>query len=221
MPKYALANWLYYAHDRLPTSVRLAFENSTIFEQSLIARARANRITFRYCHNPTSPQYGWNFQTSQSYSKGNVMILPQDSLSLQSMLPPSPDAVRDTMAVLFIGPTVKPTRENIRDLHPCLVRKSRISCLINFLTNHNPYYASDADFEGLSPQNLDSLAANAPFSFEDGDLFFPAAVEIAHIDSRTYPSELDVTVDYTNRNDAEPLDTRDAQSSDLLLETVG
>jgi hypothetical protein len=36
LPKYALANWLYYAHDRLPSDVRQAFKNSTPIERALI-----------------------------------------------------------------------------------------------------------------------------------------------------------------------------------------
>lgn len=48
-----MANWLYYAHDRIPEVVKAAFANTTILERSLIARARATRITFRYCQKPT------------------------------------------------------------------------------------------------------------------------------------------------------------------------
>jgi Helitron helicase-like domain at N-terminus/PIF1-like helicase len=220
MPKFALANWLYYARDRLPVSARRAFRDATIFERNLICRARATRITLRYCHNPSSPHYGRNFETSQGYSMGNVMVLPQDTISLQSVLPPPPETVRDTMAVLFIGPTAIPTHDNIKKLRPCLVRKSRVRKLIDFLIKHNPYYRPSPDFHGLSSQNLDALYAEGDNDFgEDGSLM--PSVEIEHIDSRRRGTLPDVTSDYTNRNVPDINDLDLSNRGDLLLENVG
>ena len=39
MPKYALANWLYYGHDRLPEDVKQAFKDATQVERVLVSRA--------------------------------------------------------------------------------------------------------------------------------------------------------------------------------------
>jgi hypothetical protein len=86
---------------------------------------------------------------------------------------------------------------------------------------NNPYYTIGPDFAGFSSNNLDALAAAGSISLDDTDLFVPAGIEISHIDSRTQAAELDVTADYTNRNDADPSDIQLANEGDLLLENVG
>jgi hypothetical protein len=116
MPEFSLANWLYYAHDRLPQDVREAFENATAFELQLVSRACCTRIIHRY--SDKDPSLG-----SQRYNKGSLMILPQDSVTVRKFLPPSPDTIRDTICALFVGKE-KPTAENIQKLGPILIRKS-------------------------------------------------------------------------------------------------
>ena len=67
MPKYALANWLYYGHDRLPADVQQAFKEATQVERVLVSRARGNRILFRFCETKGHYLYGTDPHTSQSY----------------------------------------------------------------------------------------------------------------------------------------------------------
>jgi len=150
------------------------------------------------------------------------MIFPQDSLTLEAVLPPSPDTVRDTMAVMLIGPTVRLTTDNVKKWNPCLIRKSRVSTLIQFLVDNNPYYALDTTFSGYSAANLDALSANSTMSLGgDSDIFVPAGVEIISLDPTSHPAELDVTADYTSRNLADPRDAHLADEHELLLENVG
>ncbi|KIM23874.1 hypothetical protein M408DRAFT_76702, partial [Serendipita vermifera MAFF 305830] len=143
--------------------------------------------------------------------------MPQDSLSLTKSLPPTTDTIRDSLCVLFIGSSTVPVAENIRKLAPCMVRKSRVSTLINFLTNNNPHYAISDSFTGFSAENLDLLS---PEHAEDDEDFTPATVEVAHLDPTTSIGEFDVTADYTNRNDADPHESS-AEDGDLLIENVG
>ncbi|KIM23130.1 hypothetical protein M408DRAFT_77987 [Serendipita vermifera MAFF 305830] len=217
MPTLSLANWLYYGRDRLPPDIKEAFDSASVFEKSLICRGRASRITFRYCKNPESVEFGRNPATSQGYSKGNIIVMPQDSLSLTKSLPPSTDDIRDSLCILFIGSSTVPVAENVRKLAPCMVRKSRVSTLINFLINNNPHYAISDLFTGFSAENLDSLSLE---QVENDEEFTPANIEIAHLDPTTSIGEIDVTADYTNRNDADPQDDS-AGNSDLLIENVG
>ncbi|KAJ2916204.1 hypothetical protein MD484_g4201, partial [Candolleomyces efflorescens] len=48
LPKYALANWLYQAKERLPSDVARAFADATPFERAMVARARIVEIWFQH-----------------------------------------------------------------------------------------------------------------------------------------------------------------------------
>ena len=48
MPRLALANWLYYARERLPIDVKQAFTEMSVFEKALISRVRTNSILCRF-----------------------------------------------------------------------------------------------------------------------------------------------------------------------------
>jgi hypothetical protein len=218
MPKFALANWLYYGYNQLPETVKTAFDNASLFEKALICRGRASRITFRYCDNKNSVEYGKSAATSQKYSKGNVMVMPQDGLNLSSSLPPSSDLVRDTMSVIFIGASRTLSNENIRKLSPILVQKSRVKTMIEFLTQNNPKYSPSDNFSGLDPQNLDALFPSEGVNDNEST---PASVKIAHLDSSSEQGEFEVTADYTNRNDVDPQETVTDDPSNLLMENVG
>lgn len=218
MPRFALANWLYYAHDRLPEEVKMAFNSASVFEKLLIARARANRITLRYCENPSSVEYGHPHETSQRYNKGNVLVMPQDTLNLPSSLPPTLDEVRDSMCILMINHSKNVTPDNISTLKPSLVRKSRVAKLLNFLIANNPHYQVSDEFSGFSSNNLNALADE---SVGPDDDFVPPSVEIAHLDVTSGLGEIDVTADYTNRNDTDPNDDSIHNSDEILLENVG
>ncbi|EGN96691.1 hypothetical protein SERLA73DRAFT_75563 [Serpula lacrymans var. lacrymans S7.3] len=63
---------------------------------------------------------------SQKYIKGNVAVMPQESVQLRQVLPPSRHEISDAMCALFVGWKVKPTRENVASLKPVLVSKQRV-----------------------------------------------------------------------------------------------
>lgn len=140
MPLYALANWLYYGHERLPESVKEAFAKSTQVERMLVGRARSSKVSFKFCDMPGHPLYKSDWNLSQGCVKGNVAIHPQDAAQLSEVLPPSYDVLRDTLCAVFVGEK-QPTRDTIKKMHPLLVRKSRVKTMIDFLLKHNPKYA--------------------------------------------------------------------------------
>jgi hypothetical protein len=72
-----------------PDDAKSAFESSTLLGRFLVSRAHASRVAFRYCKKTDSPTFGSNPLTSQGYNKGNVIVYPQDSLTLSSVLPHS------------------------------------------------------------------------------------------------------------------------------------
>ncbi|KAI9068165.1 hypothetical protein FKP32DRAFT_1600664 [Trametes sanguinea] len=151
MPKFSLANWLYYGHDELPDDVRSAFDESTEFERLLISRARASKISFRFSElhrRDNGPGGSKSILTEQRFVKGNVVVIPQDVTHLNDVLPPSTDVLRDT---------TQPSKETIARLNPVLVRKSRVRKLIQFLIENNIHYAPSPEFHGLSQHNLDML----------------------------------------------------------------
>ncbi|KAI9057430.1 hypothetical protein FKP32DRAFT_1669731 [Trametes sanguinea] len=179
MPRYALANWLYYGHDALPDPIRGMFRSSTQVERTLISRARSSKVSYKFCEMVGHPLYGTDPRISQGCMKGNVAIHPQDATHLTDVLPLSYNAIRDTVCAVFVGKTA-PTKENIRKLSPVLVRKSRVKSLIEFLIAHNPEYAISPAFRGFSEENMaDLFRHSAGAQSADEDVL--SAMEIGHI----------------------------------------
>lgn len=214
MPKYSLANYLYYAHEELQPVVKSGFDGSTVMERMLIARGRTSRVSFRFgevggsggrdaCDESTA---------AQSYTKGNVLVMPQDSTHLNDLLPPSPEVIRDMICAVFVGQTA-PTKETISRLGPILVRKPVVQTLITFLVGNNAHYMASSDFHGFSRSNLDQL-------FSDGDSWggrgVPCSMEIGFLpDSDAVRG---ATSDYSTRNDS---GRGPEVGDDMLVENVG
>ncbi|KAH9895271.1 hypothetical protein C8Q73DRAFT_645718, partial [Cubamyces lactineus] len=211
MPLFALANWLYYGHDRLPLEVRQAFRESTHAERLLVARARASTISVRFSELKGHVMHNTAHAGSQKCVKGNVAIHPQDAARLTEVLPPGRDAIRDTLCAVFVGEN-KPTMENIKKLKPIVVRKSRVRTMIDFLVENNPLYSLTDTFKGYSQSNMDGL-------FGDGtahiDIGVPCSIEIGHIPSNSAVSA--ATADYVPNQDDGPRESGD----DFLMDTVG
>jgi len=218
MPKFALANWLYYGLGNLPHSVKEAFESSTIFDRMLTSRARTNNICCRFNigGNSAATVTGNSAEKADILSnarkglRGNVMVAPLDVVRMNEVLPPSSSTIRDTMCAVFVGNCV-PSRTTINKFSPILVRKSRVKTIIQFLLSFNPYYQPTQDFQ-FSQYNLDSLFNTVE---EEG---VPASVTIGHL-----PMNDAIAVsasDYTPRNedDAGPLDP---VADKILMENVG
>lgn len=214
MPRFALANWLYYGHDRLPEPAKSAFSNSTQPERTLVARARSSKVSFKFSELEGHPMYGSDPRVSQRCIKGNVAIHPQDAAHLTDVLPPSNDAVRDTLCAIFVGKK-QPTAEHIRKLSPVLVRKSRVKTMIDFLLVKNPKYAVNGTFQGYSQGNMDALFDADAGGHRDEDVL--CAMEIGHIQASDAVAA--ATEGYV------PGTTPDSQAEvpgdDMLIENVG
>ena len=227
MPKLCLANWLYYAYDEVPSPAKIAFRESTPTERLLISRARASRISFRFSelksrrekqadddvttsHTSDSGDYG--AATSQRCLKGNVLVVPQNATHLNSVLPPPPEVIRDTVCVVYVGRT-KPNKTTIGKLGPTLVRKTRVRTMIEFLVKCNVHYACDSRFHGLSEDNLDALfSAN----HHGQDEAMPCAIDVGFLEESEFVRAAES--DYTTRNlENDPPGPDDP----LLMENVG
>ncbi|KAJ7725053.1 hypothetical protein B0H16DRAFT_1333049, partial [Mycena metata] len=216
MPKFALANWLYYGREALPADVREAFDTASIFERMLISRVRYNSVSCRFkasSYDPTEdePEQTYLLRNYRRGVRGNVVVAPLNVGRLYDVLPPSPEQLRDTMSVIFIG-TVPPTRQTVDKLRPVLVRKSKVKLMLEFLFENNPHYDRLPGFNGYSEHNL-----NALFEGEDGeDGMVPSAAYVGFLPSNEAVAS--ATADYTPRNVDDLLQE---SSSELLMENVG
>ena len=224
MPRLSLANWLYYGRDELPPEVKRAFDASTATERVLLGRARCSRVSFRFSelrkraddvdglpHVATGSKSDFYLQ-SQRCIKGNVLIMPQNSTHLNSVLPPGSDIICDTVCAVFVGKS-KPTKKTIGKLAPLLVRKSRMITLIDFIMGSNAHYATDSAFHGFSQRNLDELFGPGTEHQDEG---ISCALEVGFIeDSDAIRAAVS---DYTDRGDVND-DLPDGDT--LLMENVG
>ncbi|KAJ3517880.1 hypothetical protein NMY22_g13870 [Coprinellus aureogranulatus] len=173
MPRFALANWLYYARERLPAEVHEAFSLMSIFEKSLICRVRTNSILCRFTGIDSENDDG-NFTSRRRHIKGNVISTPLDVAKVNNLLPPSSSEIGDTICAVFVS-SIPPTAETIAKLHPILVRKSRVKLLIEFLLANNSHYQTSEAFGGYSAERLDSLFTGT------SDVGVPTSVRIGHL----------------------------------------
>ena len=214
MPKYALANWLYYGHDALPPDVRLAFKEATWTERVLVSRARASRISLRFSQKPGHYLWGSDGRLSQRYIKGNVAIHPQDAVHLNESLPPTKEVIKDMICAIFVSGDTKVNRKNIEDLKPVpmLARKSRAKTMIQFLIEQNAHYAEDGSWGGFNQRNLDNL-----FSIEAGDVdgAIPCAMEIGCLQSNSAIEA--ATEGYLHMDESE----QEGDGSEITMDSVG
>lgn len=212
MPKFALANWLYSGYDELPPEIKKDFNDATSFELRLIARARASRICVRFTELPGKDVRDTRSAIAQRFSRGNVMILPQDVAQLNDVIPASTESLWDTMSVLFVT-NRKVEKLKLERLYPVLVRKSRVSRLARFLTRRNTHYRLEEGFQGFSQENLDLIHGPDKAEVDDG---IPACVEIGQFVMNEATEG--ATSDYTFRN---IVDGESDLERGLLMENVG
>ncbi|KAJ6626042.1 hypothetical protein B0H10DRAFT_1942186 [Mycena sp. CBHHK59/15] len=145
-PVNAIANFQYYARDKLPPSppMKDVFCNATLFNLQLVSRSRATKITHFFSKKKGSHLYGTSAATSQCYNLGNVAIFAQDVATVRSLLPPDISNVHEAMCALFIG-----------HLGLALVSKNCVATIIDFLLHQNDMYL-DAGVE-FSAENMDNL----------------------------------------------------------------
>jgi hypothetical protein len=209
-PKFALSNGLYYAYEVVDAKTRQAFSEATPCEKMCIARARFRKINYKI--SSLHKDGTINPASSQNCMRGNVVIIPQDSMSLQRLLPPSRDIIRDTVCVVFVG-KVQPSAETIRSLTPLLIRKERVRTMLNYLMKHNDQYKPSADFDGISQENLDAL-----FDDRNQEEGIPSCVTIGHIENNETLEAATSGYDDRRRDDNVSDDNDDADH--LLMENV-
>ncbi|KAG9310604.1 hypothetical protein JVU11DRAFT_9169 [Chiua virens] len=96
-PLFSLANFKYYARDRLPPEVAHAFDTASPFDLALISRCRASKVTHHFIRRGARGGYIPE-ESSQRFNRGNVAIFPQDINSLRNVLPPEPDDLEEIRA---------------------------------------------------------------------------------------------------------------------------
>ncbi|EGO18851.1 hypothetical protein SERLADRAFT_418747 [Serpula lacrymans var. lacrymans S7.9] len=184
-----------------------------LYDIMMISRAFATKILHLFALECSNPAFGGNIATSQKFVRGNVAVLPQDSVNLQFVLPPTRSVIADAMCALFVRWKTKPTRENIASLRPVLVSKRRARTLIDFLVNHNVWYK----IAGLTflEENLSDLY---PEDENDVDESVPTAVEICHLDGSHGLAA--ATSDYADRRTFHAADPQ-PELHEMVMDIVG
>ncbi|KZV62853.1 hypothetical protein PENSPDRAFT_551691, partial [Peniophora sp. CONT] len=211
MPLDAIANYQYYAHERLPSDVREAFASSTFHERQLIAGCRATKVTFVYKVKPTDKK---GKQAPRRFTKGNVAILPQQAGRVSSLIPPAPDEIDYSICVVFIGGEY-PTWETIAEFNPVMVSRSRVAVMAEFLAKENVMYKEDGI--RFSKTNLDALCSK-PGAFR-GDLGITSAVQILHVKPNGRNDTPSTGASSSRKPDEDDLEGVEAK--DLLVNVIG
>ncbi|KZO91189.1 hypothetical protein CALVIDRAFT_489483, partial [Calocera viscosa TUFC12733] len=206
-PEFAICNGYYFAYNRVSSLVRRAFDDASVFELMLVSRVRGNTITYKYSERGGNVDSGKARSLSQSYGRGNVMVLPQDSLTLNRVLPPPPDEVGKSVVVLFSG-HARITDVEVRKIRPVLVRPAVVRTLIDFLLRYNPAYSSsECGFDG--PTTFDQ--ANLDFLQPAQDGFVPPSVSVGRFETSDVVEG--VKTGYVEESSGE--------RSDVLINSVG
>lgn len=210
MPRDALANKLYYAHDRLPPAVKRAFDESSMADRMYVAGCRTTRITY-IINNPT----GKDGMPRQRMNRGHCSVIPQDFGTMSSLIPASPNDMSLGLCVLFVGRGMKPTKENIaKFLHPVVTSIPRISIMSSFLAASNPTYRE----RGIvySEENLRAIASSLPVGENRG---LSSGVHVAVLDSGSAAVVQDaLRSSYVGHSDRSNLIV---PAGELLIENVG
>ncbi|KZT55184.1 hypothetical protein CALCODRAFT_406669, partial [Calocera cornea HHB12733] len=197
MPVLALCNRFYYGYEHLEEDVRSAFQKATYVDLRLVARYSASNICFAYKDDPLKDGlFGNHVSGGQRFSRGNTVILPRDHLRMESVLPPSVDALKTAFTTVFAASQALDEKA-IRVLAPLKASSTRVRCLLRFLIQCNAAYHEGAVGEGpvlLSEENVASIfgstpAQGMPLSEEES---LPACIEIGHLKTVSHDMESDV-----------------------------
>ncbi|KZV60549.1 hypothetical protein PENSPDRAFT_548781, partial [Peniophora sp. CONT] len=211
MPLDAIANYQYYAYERLSPEVRAAFADSTDHEKQLISGCRASRITYVYKAHPKDEK---SKHAPRKYTKGNVAVLPQETGKVAALIPPAPSEIDYSICVVFVG-GAPPTWENIADFRPVMVSRKRVAMMSQFLAAENLVYKLDGI--EFSQRNLDALCSR-PDGFR-GDLGITTAVEILHVDREDRAAAAATSGSLSRLPDEQT--QSGMRPDDLLVDTVG
>jgi hypothetical protein len=108
----------------------------TFLEEQCIARVRATRCMYKLSLTAAG----------QFASRGNVCILPHDTASFLSVMPPPIATLRDEFCVIIIGSANTEITYDMLRRSPLLVRREKIRAALLWLMHNNPLY-SDLDRE--------------------------------------------------------------------------
>ncbi|KZT53695.1 hypothetical protein CALCODRAFT_528396, partial [Calocera cornea HHB12733] len=199
-PALALANQFYYAHDHVPSAVQDAFNHSTFVDRRLVARCSTTKICFRYFDNPESRLYRNGFDGMQRYSRGNVLVLPQDTARLHNVLPPPMDDVRDSFVAIFAGHE-PPTPEMLRRVQPVKANANTVRTIIAFLLERNKAYTCTTEEFPDGPATFSARNFSTLFPDAEGQCaqstILPC-VEVGHVQLQDPQSA--VESDISDRN---------------------
>jgi hypothetical protein len=132
----------------------------TPIEESMIALCRAKCWIVQLSEQRSDVAFPHN----QRGFHGNIIIYPQPSQKIASMLPPSIEEIVSPICVIFVGSS-PPSPEWLRNkAKPLAVRADKVRQALIWLKNHNSLY-SHID---IDHNTLDSLPENGilPFHIE-------------------------------------------------------
>ncbi|KAF8871656.1 hypothetical protein CPB84DRAFT_1692014, partial [Gymnopilus junonius] len=207
MPRFALANWLYYGRERVPEDITNDFIEASVFERMLYGRARYNTVCCKFDLDGKNEPPKKSSRLKKGI-RGNVVVAPLNAVRLYDILPPNVTECFDTMSAVFVA-NETPTSSTISKLSPVLVRKSRIRRILAFLLENNPHYGEDTGLR-ISGSNLDSIHD----SEDVPDI--PKTVAIGHLSPRQ--AFKGVNSDYTPRNEDDFIE--DERTDNLMMENV-
>ncbi|EGO30439.1 hypothetical protein SERLADRAFT_454761, partial [Serpula lacrymans var. lacrymans S7.9] len=127
---------------------------------------------------------------SQHYVRGNVAIIPQDSVHLRQVLPPSSEDIVKAVCTVFVGKDSVVSRANVAKISPILCSKHNVQIMIQFLVANNPWYRV-----GFSQENLDALY-DGPSSHG-----VPAAIQLNFLPSERVGETASCCADHTDREE--------------------
>ncbi|KAJ6505676.1 hypothetical protein C8R47DRAFT_967608 [Mycena vitilis] len=104
--------------------------------------------------------------TGQLSARGNVCILPQDTLSVMSAMPIPLSVLRDEICVILVGsPETEVTHETLKR-SPLLVRREKIRVALFWLIENNPLYA-DLDKKTVRENSEEYPVHDCPIAVTD------------------------------------------------------
>ncbi|SCV68267.1 BQ2448_388 [Microbotryum intermedium] len=117
----------------LPPDVKACFSTASQLELLVTARARAYKIVYEIT------KFG-NPNTQQKCTRGNTLILSQNTASFTEILPMSVEQLADSVCILFCG-----AKANLAELDKCrpmIVRQEKVKRMVEWLIHdsQNPAY---------------------------------------------------------------------------------
>jgi len=101
--------------------------------------------------------------------RGNVVVLPQDTLWLHTMILPGLEETNKAHIVLFISSHTKVSSQTLSQFPPVLMNKAIVCNLTHFLVMYNPWYHSVVT---VSEAETEKLYVN------NHEVSFPVSVEL-------------------------------------------